>query len=224
MKRVRLHFTIAAVLAVMAVVFASPIASAPIAFASLDSHAEGHANEHADHGHGHGSDKTLNPFDRNVLRADTAMWSLVIFVGLVLILLRFAYKPITQGLDQREQSVADNIAGAERANQEAKDLLAQYQNKLSEAEGEVRAIVEAGKKEAERAGEAIVAKAHAAAEAERVRATKEIESATDGALQELAKRSADLAVKLAGKIISKDLDAGSHADLIDSAVSDFSKN
>ena len=219
MKRVRLHFTIVAVLAIMAVVFASSIAS-PIAFASSDSHAESHAGEHADHG----SDKTLNPFDRNVLRADTAMWSLVIFVGLVLILLRFAYKPITQGLDQREQSVADNIAGAERANQEAKDLLAQYQNKLSEAEGEVRAIVEAGKKEAERAGEAIVAKAHAAAEAERIRATKEIESATDGALQELAKRSADLAVKLAGKIISKDLDAGSHADLIDSAVSDFSKN
>jgi S-DNA-T family DNA segregation ATPase FtsK/SpoIIIE len=89
---------------------------------------------------------------------------------------------------------------------------------------EVKAIVEAGKKEAERAGDLIVAKARDAAEAERVRAAKEIEAATDGALQELAARSADLAVSLAGKIIRQNLDAGSHAELIQTAVSDFSKN
>ena len=177
--------------------------------------AEGNAHDHGHHEEG------ANPF---AWQTDLALWSLIVFVILVAILGFCAFKPIVQALDQREQSVADNIAGAERANQEAKDLLAQYHDKLSEAEGEVKAIVEAGKKEAERAGEAIVAKARDAAEAERIRATKEIESATDGALQELAKRSADLAVKLAGKIISKDLDAGSHADLIDSAVSDFSKN
>jgi len=191
---------------------------------AIDSHAaEGDVHDHGDHtheDHGH-HEEGANPF---AWQTDLALWSLVVFAILVAILGFFAFKPIAQALDQREQSVANNIAGAERANQEAKDLLAQYQDKLSEAEGEVKAIVEAGKKEAERAGEVIVAKARDAAEAERIRATKEIESATDGALQELAKRSADLAVKLAGKIISKDLDAGSHADLIDSAVSDFSKN
>ena len=217
MKKVRFHFTIAAVLVVMAVVFASPVVSSPV-FAA-DAHAESHA------GDGHGSEqKTLNPFDPQALRVDTALWSFVVFVALVLILLRFAYKPITQALDEREQQIADNISGAERANKEAKEMLAQYQSKLSEAEAEVKGVIEAGKKEAERAGEAIVAKAREAAEAERVRATKEIESATDGALQELATRSADLAVALAGKIINRDLDAGSHADLIQNAVSDFSKN
>ena len=194
-------------------------ATPAMASIAADSHAaEGDAHAHDDHGH---HEEGANPF---AWQTDLALWSLVVFAILVAILGFCAFKPIAQALDQREQSVADNIAGAERANQEAKDLLAQYQDKLSEAEGEVKAIVEAGKKEAERAGEAIVAKARNAAEAERVRATKEIESATDGVLQELAKRSADLAVKLAGKIISKDLDVGSHTDLIDNAVSDFSKN
>jgi len=182
------------------------------------------ANAPAESGDGHAKEepKSINPLDS--LKRDLAIWSAVIFVGLVLILAKFGFKPITQALDEREKQVADNIAGAERANQEAKELLVQYQNKLSEAEGEVKAIVEAGKKEAERAGEAIVAKAREAAEAERVRAAKEIESATDGALQELAARSADLAVSLAGKIIRRNLDADSHADLIQTAVSDFSKN
>jgi len=166
--------------------------------------------------------KSINPLDS--LKKELAIWSAVIFGGLVFILAKFGFKPIAKALDDREKQVADNIAGAERANQEAKDLLAQYQDKLSEAEGEVKALVEAGKKEAERAGEAIVAKAREAAEAERIRAAKEIETATDGALQELAARSADLAVSLAGKIIRQNLDAGSHADLIQTAVSDFSKN
>ena len=181
------------------------------------------ANAPVESGDGHAKEsKSINPLDS--LKRDLAIWSAVIFVGLVLILAKFGFKPITQALDEREKQVADNIAGAERANQDAKDLLAQYQNQLSQAEGEVKAIVEAGKKEAERAGEAIVAKARDAAEAERRRAAKEIETATDGALQELAARSADLAVSLAGKIIRQNLDAGSHADLIQTAVSDFSKN
>ena len=175
----------------------------------------GHANDHSAH------DEQPNPF---IWQTDLALFSLIVFVLLVAILWATAFKPIAKALDDREKQVADSIAGAERANQKAKDLLAQYQDKLSEAECEVKAIVEAGKKEAERAGELIVAKAREAAEAERVRATKEIESATDGALQELAARSADLAVSLAGKIIRKNLDAGSHAELIQTAVSDFSKN
>ena len=181
------------------------------AAASGDSH-----TEHA------GEQKSVNPLDS--LKKDLAFWSLVIFVGLVFILAKFAFKPIANALDEREKQVADNIAGAERANLEAKELLAQYQNRLSEAEGEVKAIVEAGKKEAERAGDLIVAKAREAAEAERVRSAKEIEAATDGALQELAARSADLAVSLAGKIIRQKLDADSHAELIQTAVADFSKN
>jgi F-type H+-transporting ATPase subunit b len=167
------------------------------------------------------SDEQPNPFR---WQTDLGIWSLVLFLIVFAILGKFAFKPIAQALDEREKQVADNISGAERANQEAKDLLAQYQNQLSQAEGEVKAIVESGKKEAERAGEAIVAKAREAAEAERRRAAREIESATDGALQELAARSADLAVSLAGKIIRQNLDAGSHADLIQTAVTDFSKN
>jgi len=183
-------------------------------------HADGH--DGGEHGDPEQAKKDLNPllsFQKN-----TAFWSLVIFGALVFILGKFGFKPIVQALDAREKQVADNIAGAERANTEAKELLKQYQHKLAEAEGEVKAIVEAGKQEAVRASEVILAKAHEASAAERVRATKEIEAATDGALQELATKSADLAVSLAGKILKEKLDPNAHAGLIQTAVSDFSKN
>ncbi|MDR1957627.1 MAG: F0F1 ATP synthase subunit B [Planctomycetaceae bacterium] len=181
----------------------------------------------AGHGHTEGEKPTLNPMrtlPTNSIRQNLALWTIVVFGGLVLIVGKFGFKPIAKALDEREKQIADNIAGAEHANQEAKELLKQYQTKLAEAESEVKAIVDAGKQEAARAGDVIVAKAKEAAEAERIRAAREIEAATDGALQELADRSADLAVSLAGKILHEKLNRESHADLVRNAVSDFSRN
>ncbi|MDR1382969.1 MAG: F0F1 ATP synthase subunit B [Planctomycetaceae bacterium] len=202
-------------------IIASEISYNRSLFASAESAAGDFAplsnNKESEHG-----DSDLNPL--GTWQTNTAVWTVVVFLILFGLLTKFAFKPIIEGLDKRELAIADNILEAERANRNAKELLNQYQQKLSEAESEVKAIVESGKKEAERAGESIIAKAREVAEAERIRAAKEIESATDGALQELAERSANLAVSLAGKIIREKLDPQAHANLIQNAVSDFSKN
>ena len=165
-------------------------------------------------------DGEINPLD---FKTDTAIWTAIVFLLWVTILGTFAFKPIAQALDKREQSVADNIAAAEKANVDAKELLQQYQQKLTEAHEEVKQILDAGKKEAEAAGLTILEKAKLAAESERVRATKEIEAATTGALQELAEKSATLATTLAGKIIKTKIDATAHRDLIDNAIQGFKK-
>lgn len=163
----------------------------------------------------------INPlsFDR-----DTAIWSAVVFVLLVSVLGKFAFGPIVKALDQREQAVADNIAAAEKANLDAKELLDQYRQKIVDAQEEVRQILEAGKKEAESAAHTILEKARQSSEADRNRAMKEIETATTGALQELAEKSATLATELAGKIIRTKIDSKAHRDLIDQAMKDFAKN
>ena len=160
----------------------------------------------------------LNPisFDR-----DTALFTAIVFLIWVGLLGKFAFKPIAQALDQREQAVADNIASAEKANLGARELLEQYHQKLADAHVEVKEILDAGKKEAEAAALTILEKAKQSAESERLRATKEIEAATTGALQELAEKSATLATTLAGKIIKTKIDASAHQDLINNAIQDF---
>ncbi len=163
----------------------------------------------------------LNPIR---FETDTALWTAVVFVLVVLVLGKFAFTPIVQALDQREQSVADNIAAAEKANLDAKEMLGQYRQKLVDAQEEVKQLLDAGKKEAEAAGLAIVEKAKQAAESERIRVTKEIEAATTGALQELAEKSATLATTLAGKIIKTKIDASAHKDLINQAIQEFARN
>jgi len=165
----------------------------------------------------HGGDP-LNPitWDR-----DTAIFTAVVFLLWVAILGKFAFKPIALALDKREQAVADNIASAEKANVDARELLEQYRQKLADAHVEVKEILDAGKKEAEAASATILEKARQAAESERLRATKEIEAATTGALQELAEKSATLATTLAGKIIKTKIDASAHQDLITNAIQGF---
>ena len=165
-----------------------------------------------------GKGPSLNPLE---FATDTAVWTLVVFLGVVAILYKFAFGPIAKALDQREQGILGNIASAQKQNDDAKELLQQYQSKLDASKDEVRQIIEAAKQDAQRQAEDIVTRARDAAGLERERAMKEIESATTSALQSIAERSATLATNLAGKMIRAEVRPEQHRSLIDAALEEF---
>ncbi|MDR1483288.1 MAG: F0F1 ATP synthase subunit B [Planctomycetaceae bacterium] len=196
------------------------VAGAPDA---SDSKLENQKHQNQNHNSG-GQEKTehkspsLNPLE---LASDTAVWSLVIFLLVFGILGKFAFKPIAKALDERESNIADKIASAQRTNDEAKEILQQYQNKLDKSKEEVRLILETARKDAELAAGDIVAKARESAVQERERAMKEIEGATTFALQKIAEQSATLATNLAGKIIHAEIKPEHHRDLIRGTLDEF---
>ena len=173
------------------------------------------APAHTDPSHGNPSTDPL-AFD-----PDLALWTLVVFVLLLAVLWKFAWGPILAGLEKREHAIAHEIADAKRQHEEANALVAKYEARLAAAGDEVRALLDEGRRDAEHARQAILAEAKSAAEAERLRALREIESATDGALRSLAERSAQLAVELAGKIVRHNLTPADHTRLVDEAVEKF---
>ncbi len=162
-----------------------------------------------------------DPLSFDSLKRDLGLWSFVIFVALFAVLYKFAFAPIAKGLDAREEGITGQIAAAERANTDAKQLLEQYRDKLAEADGEVKQIIDNAKQEGRRMADEIVAQAHNAATAQQKRAVAEIETATVNALQELADKSATLATSLAGRIIKKEIDPGTHRDLVNAAISNL---
>lgn len=168
---------------------------------------------------GHGGAK-INPLD---FQADLAIWTAVVFLVLMAILWKFAWGPIADGLDKRERRIADQIAAAEQANSEARQMLVEYQGKLAGSEAEVREILDRGRREAEELGRQMLDKTRQDAQRERQRALREIDAATADALKELAARSADLAIELAGKIIQVKVDRAEHARLVEQAVAGFAK-
>lgn len=203
----------------------SLIASASVASAApadphkADSHGTGaHAAVHDDHGHSHGLGHGEPNTDPSEVKGDLAIFSAVIFLLLVVILRKFAWGPIASGLEAREHHIAEHIAGAERANHEAKAMLAEYQKKLEAAQLEVRGILDEARRDAEHTKQEIVASARAEAAAEMERGKREVQTAMDQALKYLAETSAEQAVYLAGKVLQQQLKPADHVRLIDEAM------
>ena len=155
------------------------------------------------------------------VKTDLAIWTFVVFLLLLAILWKFAWGPIVAGLEKREQRIADNIAAAERANEQAKLLLVEYERKLAAAADQVRAMMEEARKEAEQVKLEIIAEAKEAAKLEFDRSKRELQRATDQALKELSERATNLAVDLAGKIVRAQLSQSDHARLVQEAMAEF---
>lgn len=196
---------------------------APTAVSADDTH-----DDHAHHDHEHGDHAHLGHADANVdpgeVKKDLAIFSAVVFLLLVVILRKFAWGPITAGLEKREGHIAHEIAAAEKANHDAKALLVQYEKKLEAAQAEVRAMLDEARRDAEHTKQEIVTQARAEASAEVDRAKREIDTAKDQAMRELSEVAVTQALALAGKLLQSTLKPADHARLIDESLAKFPHN
>jgi F-type H+-transporting ATPase subunit b len=156
-----------------------------------------------------------------LMRLDTLFFSLIIFGLLMLVLLKYAWKPIMEALAAREKGIADSIDSARLANEQAQSQLAGYEAKLAGADAEAAAIIAEARKDAVAAKEKIMADAAAEAQRTRDRALADIEAAKNAAVRELAESSVDSAVALAGNIVGRSLNKNDHADLIEKSMKQF---
>jgi F-type H+-transporting ATPase subunit b len=164
---------------------------------------------------GHGTPNALS------FPVDLGLFTLVIFLGLLAVLTKFAWKPIMEGLDAREKSISDSIESAAKAKEEADSKLKQYEDKLAKAHDEAAAVLAEARQDAVSAKERILAEANEEAVRTRDRAMADIETAKSAAIQELAETSANSAVDLAGSIVGRSLKKDDHAKLIEESLKRF---
>jgi F-type H+-transporting ATPase subunit b len=149
---------------------------------------------------------------------DLAIFSAIVFLLLLGLLSWFAWPQITAALEERERQIADNIAAAEARHADAKRLLAEHEAKLAAAAGEVRALLDEAKRDAEHTRRMITEKGHQDAQDELQRAVREIERARDAAIHELAVKSADVAVDLARNVVTAQLTPERQSELVREAL------
>ncbi len=174
----------------------------------------GHGASHA----GHSGPASNHPLS---IDPDLAIVTLIVFVLLLIVLTKFAWKPIMAGLAKREQGIADDIEGAAARRQEAEKLLADYQQQLEEAGGKVREMLDGAKKEAEEMKQSILDEASKAAAAEKDRATREIEAAKNSAIGEIAQHSVNIAFRVASDAVRREVKPDDHRNLIEDALKQF---
>jgi F-type H+-transporting ATPase subunit b len=152
------------------------------------------------------------------------IWTSVVFVLLVVVLGKYAWKPLLKSLQDREESIRDSLAQAEKARAEAAELLKQNERNMARAEEEYQRVVRDAKALGEKMKEDIVAKARTQAQHELKNAKEEIQRDIDAAKQQLRSEVADLAIKAAEKILDETLDAGKQKKIIDNVLNQLPKN
>jgi len=191
----------------------------PVARAS-DDHGHGHAPEI---GHRAPADVSQKEFESPAwFQKDLAVWSFVVFLTLLALLTKFAWKPIMQGLEKREEGILRQIAETKASNEEARRMLASYERRLAEASEEVRGMLEEARRDADNTRQAIVAEARKAADDEKARAKHEIQLAKDDALSQIAEKAGRLAVEVAGKFLRDKLGNDDQARLVRESVASLS--
>ena len=152
--------------------------------------------------------------DPSEFKSDLAIWTFVVFICLSALLLKFAWRPVMEGLEKREHSIASMIHDAKTSAEKATEQLRQYEAQLAAASAEAQRMIARAQKDAEATKEQIVSEARTAARKERERAVADIENAKNSALQEMTSRSVDLAMLMAGRIVRRQLKPEDQSQLI----------
>ena len=146
-------------------------------------------------------------------------WTVVIFVLLLVILKKFAWKPILKSVDDRNSSITEALSAAEKAKAEMEHLSANNEKILQDARLERDSII----KEARAIKENTIseAKNKASSEAEKIilSAKAQINNEKMKAMTELKNEIADISIQMAEKIIKSELkDVKSQKKLIEETL------
>jgi F-type H+-transporting ATPase subunit b len=165
--------------------------------------------------HEESESKAINPL---AFRTDLAIWTFVVFALLFGFLSYFAWPQIAAALDERERKITDNVAAAAAKLEDAKKVLADHEAKLAAAAGEVRAMLDEARRDADHTRKRIEAEGKQAANDELARAVREIDRARNAAVQELAVRSANVAVNLARGVVRQEISTDRQNQLVRDAI------
>lgn len=156
----------------------------------------------------------------SLLLNSTTLGNIIITLGSVLLLYvlirKFAWEQLTGIFKAREEKIANDIDGAEKARQEAESLASKRQEELKGARTEAAQIIDNAKETGKNQESKIIAEAHDEAKRLKEKANQDIAQSRTEALAGVKGEVADLTVLLAEKVIKQNLDAQGQSDLIDS--------
>ena len=168
----------------------------------------------------------MTVFAASLLSPDLGLivWIGITFLILLVLLRKFAWGPITTALSQREQTIAESIAQAEKALTEAKQLQADNDKARREAETQAQSILREAREEAERLRSEEVDKTRDQIQQMQESAQAEIAREKQSALDSLRTEVADIAVQAAERILRENLDADRQKKIVNDFLGDLSNN
>lgn len=145
-------------------------------------------------------------------------WTLLIFVGLLVVLGKYAWRPMLDALNRREQFIRQTLETAEKDRAEAERMMAEYRHMMARSKQEAQALIDQGRQDAETVRQRLHQQAQVESEQMIARARQEIQLAKQSALQDLQNVAADLSVNVASKIIQRNLSGADQQRLVEESL------
>lgn len=152
------------------------------------------------------------------------IWTFITFFIVLYVLKRFAWRPLLNALESREEGIKSDLSRAEHAREESERLLNEHRKNLQFAEAEARNIIDEARSTADQLRAEILEKAQSAAKALTAQAKAEIQREKETALAQLRAEVANLAIQAAGRILDENLDVERHRRIVDSFLDTLPKN
>jgi len=165
-------------------------------------------------------EKLINNFEFGLF-----FWQVLIFVGLIFLLKAFAWKPILNAVNDREEGIRSALLSAENARKEMLTLQADNERILQEARLERDTLL----KEAREIREKMIADSKADAQAEGARLLEQaktaIQTEKNAAMAELKAQVSSLSLEIAEKLLKDELsNTDAQTKLVEKMLGDVKLN
>lgn len=146
------------------------------------------------------------------------IWSLVIFLLVLLILKKYAWKPLLDFLDQREKEISDSLAMAESAKADLEKVKEESEKILNEAKNQGKSIVIDSKQKAEDSANKILNDAQAKSDEFVLDAKKKIDVEKKKAIKEIKEEVVGLSLDLASQVLQRNVKDEDNNKFVDSSL------
>ena len=150
--------------------------------------------------------------------AGDTIFVLLAFLLLLLVLKKFAWKPLMGIMEERERQISKNIDSAENSRIEANRLAVEGKEKMDETRNEALTILNNARENVERIKRDMLEKAKEDAERIKAEAQLDIEMEKQKAIESVKSDVSQLSMEIAAKLIGKELTSEGHAALIDEYI------
>ena len=146
------------------------------------------------------------------------VWTIITFLILLTLLSKFAWKPLLNALEKREDEITNSLKNAEKARKELERLTTEGDEIIAQARSEAQAIVSEGKKAADQLKDSTLLKAKEEAVTNLEQAKEQIQVEKDKAIAEIKGEVVGLSLSIAEKLVKKNLNEEDNKSLINESL------
>lgn len=168
---------------------------------------------HAESGDGHGAGPGVIDVSGSMF-----LWTLGTFLAMAYVLKRIAWGPILEGLDKREAYLRESVENAAKVEEELTAIDGERRRLIADADEKAKDIVGRARRAGIEAQRVTNEQAREEASILMENAAREIKAAREKAEADLRRESVDMAISLAGKLVSENLDSEKNRELTEKLI------